>query len=236
MGDMKHTKLKIRCASRKEIQDAIHHDVPGLQNHKYSSDGSSLIVEIGGHVDVGKLYERLKKIAYSVKIESVVPGDLKAEMEDLESRLRRKREENKSLKEQAMAAEEETQRLKRDKEYLNSKLDKKRAEIKSFDENLKSVKREKEYLSSKLERKREDNTRLEEENKKLQRKIKELEQIHKEWTSGTLTRLDRFEYLDLNHHGVHHRVRKEVHRREFHLHQEVRQQGNLRLEGGHRRN
>lgn len=71
--------------------------------------------------------------------------------EDLELKLREKREEKKVLQADKKAAEEELKRLKRDKEHLDLKVDTKRKE----------------------------NRRLKEENNKLQRKIKDLEQKHK---------------------------------------------------------
>lgn len=76
---------------------------------------------------------------------------MKRQKEDLEIKLREKREEKKVLQADKTAAEEEQKRLKRDKENLNLKVDTKRKE----------------------------NRRLEEENKKLQRKIKDFEQKHK---------------------------------------------------------
>jgi hypothetical protein len=62
-----------------KITNSTHHlgflllESVDQDNFKVKVDGSSLKVDVPGTVDVGKLYERLKKMSSSVKIESVVP-------------------------------------------------------------------------------------------------------------------------------------------------------------------
>uniref|UniRef100_A0A0E0DAI0 Uncharacterized protein n=1 Tax=Oryza meridionalis TaxID=40149 RepID=A0A0E0DAI0_9ORYZ len=198
MGDKKQVKLKVRGASETEVKNVLRQEFKEsieYRNYSKNPESSSLKVEVRGTVDVGKLYERLKKMASSVKIESVIPDDVKEEIErykkdlermkrqkeDLEIKLREKREEKKVLQADKTAAEEEQKRLKRDKENLNLKVDTKRKE----------------------------NRRLEEENKKLQRKIKDLEQKHKGGTS-------------IEYHGVEvHQKMNHMHQ-EVHMHEVVR--------------
>nr|AHW98584.1 hypothetical protein [Oryza punctata] len=198
MGDKKQIKLKVRGASETEVKNVLRQEFKesiDYRNCSRNPESSSLKLDVRGTVDVGKLYERLKKMASSVKIESVIPDDVKAEIErykknletmkkqkeDLESKLRKKREEKKALQADKTAAEKEQQRLKTDKEHLNLKVDTKRKE----------------------------NRRLEEENKKLQRKIKDFEQKHKGGTS-------------IEYHGVEvHQKMNQMHQ-EVHMHQVVR--------------
>uniref|UniRef100_A0A0D9W221 Uncharacterized protein n=1 Tax=Leersia perrieri TaxID=77586 RepID=A0A0D9W221_9ORYZ len=201
MGDKKHTKLKVRGASETEVKSVLRNEFKesiDYRNCSKNPESSSLKVDVRGTVDVGKLYERLKKMSSSVKIESIIPEDVKEEIErykkdldrikkqkeDLESKLRKKREENKALQAQKTAAEEDQKRLKRDKEYLNSKVD----------------------------TKREENRRLAEENKKLQRKINDLEQKHKGGTSTTA-----IEYHGVEYHQKLHHMHQEVHKHEVHI-------------------
>lgn len=129
MGDAKHIRLTVRGAKRTKIQDAIHYDlVPaGVDYHRYSDgpDGCSFTVEVGGRVDVGRLYECLKKIASSIKIEAVVPEELKVkaarqeqelssvkkQRDELKSKLERAGEDNRRLQMQLRSAEEENKKL-----------------------------------------------------------------------------------------------------------------------------
>uniref|UniRef100_A0A0E0DAG4 Uncharacterized protein n=1 Tax=Oryza meridionalis TaxID=40149 RepID=A0A0E0DAG4_9ORYZ len=237
MGDKKLTKLKVRGANDVEVKSVLRHEFKesvDQDNFKVKVDGSSLKVDVPGTVDVGKLYERLKKMSSSVKIESVVPDDLMAKMDRDKKYLQNMKKQKEAAESKQIKQEEgykllqqEQRKWKRDKENLNSKLEKKTKETKDAKEELKITKREKEYLNTKLETNREENKRLDEENKKLQRKIKDLQEMQKGWITTTSTKLDSFESVDHNHHGMHHRVHKEVHRHEFHMHQEVRHHGNV---------
>lgn len=71
-----------RCSEgwiMQKITNSTHHlgflllESVDQDNFKVKVDGSSLKVDVPGTVDVGKLYESLKKMSSSVKIESVVP-------------------------------------------------------------------------------------------------------------------------------------------------------------------
>ncbi|CAO2201407.1 unnamed protein product [Urochloa humidicola] len=133
MADVKHIKLTVRGASQTKIMDAIKFNlVPagGVDTHKYSkgSDGNSLTVEVRGSVDVTKLYECVKKQASSVKIETVVPEDLKANTARLEQDLSNLKKHNNDLKAKLERAGEENCRLQmqvRSVEDENKKLHKK---------------------------------------------------------------------------------------------------------------
>ncbi|CAO2175706.1 unnamed protein product [Urochloa humidicola] len=115
MADVKHIKLTVRGASQTKITDAIKFNlVPGgVDSHKYSkgSDGSSVTVEVRGRVDVMRLYECVKKQASSVKIEAVVPEDLKANTARLEQDLSNLKKHNNDLKAKLERAGEENCRL-----------------------------------------------------------------------------------------------------------------------------
>ncbi|BAF14025.2 Os04g0149400, partial [Oryza sativa Japonica Group] len=99
MGDKKQVKLKVRGASETEVKNVLRQEFKEsieYRNYSKNPESSSLKVEVRGTVDVGKLYERLKKMASSVKIESVIPDDVKEEIErykkDLE-RMKRQKED-----------------------------------------------------------------------------------------------------------------------------------------------
>ncbi|KAF8719375.1 hypothetical protein HU200_024083 [Digitaria exilis] len=132
-SDVKHVRLTVRGASQKKIQDAIHFDlVPAgiVDYHRYSKgpDGSSFTVEVGGRVDVGRLHECLKKLASNVKIEAVVPEDLKAKMAKQEQDLSNMKKRKDELKSKLVRAGEENYRLQaklRSVEEENKKLHKK---------------------------------------------------------------------------------------------------------------
>lgn len=227
MGDKKQVKLKVRGASETEVKNVLRQEFKesiDYRNCSKNPESSSLKVEVRGTMDVGKLYERLKKMASSVKIESVIPDDVKEEIErykkdlermkrqkeDLELKLREKREEKKVLQADKKAAEEELKRLKRDKEHLNLKVDTKRKE----------------------------NRRLEEENNKLQRKIKDLEQKHKGGTSIEYHGVEVHQKMNHMHQGVHmHEViRKLKISDKDHGNANGRGHGQLLLQLGHGRN
>ncbi|WVZ62310.1 hypothetical protein U9M48_012072 [Paspalum notatum var. saurae] len=141
-GDVKHVRLTIRGAKRTDIQDAIHYgfvQAGDVDKHGYSNgpDSSSFTVQVEGHVDVGTLCDRLKKKASSVKIEAVIPGDLKAKMARQEQELSSLKKQNEELKDSAGeekrrlrtelgSAEEEKRKLHRrikDLESSNSQLE-----------------------------------------------------------------------------------------------------------------
>ncbi|WVZ62308.1 LOW QUALITY PROTEIN: hypothetical protein U9M48_012072 [Paspalum notatum var. saurae] len=110
-----------------------------VDKHGYSNgpDSSSFTVQVEGHVDVGTLCDRLKKKASSVKIEAVIPGDLKAKMARQEQELSSLKKQNEELKDSAGeekrrlrtelgSAEEEKRKLHRrikDLESSNSQLE-----------------------------------------------------------------------------------------------------------------
>uniref|UniRef100_A0A0E0DAF7 Uncharacterized protein n=1 Tax=Oryza meridionalis TaxID=40149 RepID=A0A0E0DAF7_9ORYZ len=100
MGDKKLTKLKVRGASDVEVKSVLRHDFKesvDQDNFKVKFEGGR-----AGTVDVGKLYERLKKMSSSVKIESVVPDDLTAKMD-------RYKEDLQNMKKQKEAVESNLQ-------------------------------------------------------------------------------------------------------------------------------
>ncbi|XP_072150722.1 uncharacterized protein [Setaria viridis] len=129
MGDVKHIRLTVRGASQTKIQDSIHYNlVPDYHRYTKGSDGSSFTVEVGGRVDVARLYECVKKLASSVKIEAVVPQDLKEKTTRLEQDLSDMKKRKDDLKSMLERAEEENGRLQmklRPVEEENKKLHKK---------------------------------------------------------------------------------------------------------------
>uniref|UniRef100_A0A0D9W238 HMA domain-containing protein n=1 Tax=Leersia perrieri TaxID=77586 RepID=A0A0D9W238_9ORYZ len=69
-------KLKVRGASETEVKSVLRNEFKesiDYRNCSKNPESSILKVDVRGTVDVGKLYERLKKMSSSVKIESVIP-------------------------------------------------------------------------------------------------------------------------------------------------------------------
>ncbi|KAJ1288188.1 hypothetical protein BS78_02G071500 [Paspalum vaginatum] len=99
-----------------------------VDKHGYSNgpDSSSFTVQVEGRVDVGRLCDRLKKTASSVKIEAVIPGDLKAKMARQEQELSGLKKQKEELKAKLERAEEEKRELHRrikELESSNSQLE-----------------------------------------------------------------------------------------------------------------
>ncbi|KAL5204500.1 hypothetical protein ABZP36_009371 [Zizania latifolia] len=178
MGDKKQIKLMIRGGSSTEIENVLRHEFKEYVNSKHirNLDGSTMMVDVGGSMDVEKLYERLKKMTCrcSIKIESVVPDDLHTKMDRDQQDLQRIRGEREEARSELSKAREKLLSVKKDKDDLHTKMDRDqqdlqrirgereeaRSELSKAREKLLNVKKDKDDLHTKMDKDQQDLQRI----------------------------------------------------------------------------